>query len=151
MQPLPHHYDVHLSGEASGRARLGARGLPVLLMAPPAEYDGPGNFWTPEHLLLASVEACYLFTLRAIARFRNVELGAIEIDASGTVDRENHVTRFTEIVLRVRATIELGVDRERVREVFEKTERACLVSQSLATPVRVEVEWREPRTEPQAA
>jgi hypothetical protein len=32
--------------------------------APPLDYDGPGA-WSPEHLLLAAVETCFLFTLRA--------------------------------------------------------------------------------------
>jgi hypothetical protein len=56
MKPLPHHYDVHLSGGPSGYAELSAAGMPALRTVPPAEYDGAGNAWSPEHLLLASVQ-----------------------------------------------------------------------------------------------
>ncbi len=83
-------------GGPSGYAQLSTAGVPELRTAPPADYDGLGDAWSPEHLLLASVQACFLFTLRAIARLSKVEFMALELDASGTVDRQDGVTRFTE-------------------------------------------------------
>jgi hypothetical protein len=50
MKPLPHHYDVHLSGGPSGCAELSTLGVPALRTAPPAHDDGPGDAWSPEHL-----------------------------------------------------------------------------------------------------
>lgn len=144
MKPLPHHYDVHLTGGPVGDAQISTAGVPALRTAPPAEYDGPGDAWSPEHLLLAAVQACFLFTLRAIARLSQVEFTALELDASGTVDRQDGVTRFTEIVLRPRLTVPAGADRERVRHVLEKSEKACLVSASLSTPIRLEPEITSP-------
>jgi peroxiredoxin-like protein len=143
MKPLPHHYDVHLTGGPSGHAQLSAPGVPELRTAPPIDFDGPGDAWTPEHLLLASVQACFLFTLRAIARLSKLEFLALQLDASGTVDRHEGATRFTEIVLRPRLTIRAGTDRERARHVLEKSEQACLVSASLSTPIRLEPEITE--------
>jgi peroxiredoxin-like protein len=143
MKPLPHHYDVRLAGGPSGYAHLSAAGIPALRMAPPADYDGPGDAWSPEHLLLASVQACFLFTLRAIARMSKLEFTALELDAAGTVDRQDGVTRFTEIVLRPRVTVPRGTDRERALRILEKSEKACLVSASLSTPIRLEPEITE--------
>ncbi|HEX6213112.1 MAG TPA: hypothetical protein VF136_20190, partial [Methylomirabilota bacterium] len=65
MKPLPHQYGLRLSGGPTGYARVAGDGLPELRTAPPVDYDGPGDAWSPEHLLLASVQACFLFTLRA--------------------------------------------------------------------------------------
>jgi uncharacterized OsmC-like protein len=48
--------------------------------------------------------------------------------------------RFTEIVLRPRLTAGPGADRARIMRVLEKSERACLVSASLSTPIRLEPE-----------
>ena len=144
MKPLPQHYDVHLTGGPSGYAQLFTDGVPVLRAAPPVDYDGPGDAWSPEHLLLASVQACFLFTLRAIARLSKVEFMAIDIDTSGTVDRQDGVTRFTEIVLRPRLTVASGADRARVLHVLEKSEKVCLVSASLLTPIRLEPEITSP-------
>ena len=109
-------------------------------MAPPLDYDGPGDAWSPEHLLLASVQACFLFTLRAIARLSKLDFVALELDASGTVNRQDGVTRFTEIVLRPRLTVAAGTNRERTLHIIERSEKTCLVSASLSTPIRLEPE-----------
>ena len=140
MKPLPHTYDVRLAGGAEGYATLSVPGVPDLRSAPPPAFDGPGDAWSPEHLLLAAVEACFLFTLRGVARASRVEFSALELSATGTVDRRDGGVRFTEIVLRPRLTVRPGADRERVVRVLEKSEKACLVSASLSTPIRLEPE-----------
>jgi uncharacterized OsmC-like protein len=145
MKPLPHTYDVRLTGGPAGYAEASAAGLPALRMAPPSDFDGPGDAWSPEHLLLASVLGCFLFTLRAVARHSSVDFLGVDVTAAGIVDRRDRVTRFTEIVIRPRLTVPAGSHRDRVQAVLEKTEKACLVSASLSTPIRVEpvVEERE--------
>src|SRR6476619_2088877 len=100
MKPLPHVYDVRLSAARTGYATVSTAGVPDLSSAPPADYDGPGDAWSPEHLLLAAVETCFVFTLRALARMARIEVIALELDSLGTVNRVNGVTRFTEIILR---------------------------------------------------
>lgn len=137
MKPLPHQYDVRLTGGPEGYARLSTPGVPELRTHSPADFDGPGDAWSPEHLLLAAVQACLLFTLRAVAKLSKVEFTALEVDGGGTVDRQDGVTRFTEIVLRPKLTVPPGTDHERAQRVLEKAEKACLVSASLSTPVRM--------------
>jgi organic hydroperoxide reductase OsmC/OhrA len=143
MAPLPHHYDVQLSGGPSGYARLSTRGVPDLRAAAPSDYDGPGDAWSPEHLLLAAVQTCFLLTFRAVARASKVEFVALDVAAAGTVDRQDGITRFTEIVLRPRLTVPAGTDRHRALGALEKSEKACLVSASLSTPIRLESEIEE--------
>ena len=140
MKPLPHHYTVRLAGSASGYALAAADGMPDLRTAPPLEFDGPGDAWSPEHLLMAAVETCFLFTLRAVAKASRIEFEACDVTTEGTVDRVDGVTRFTEIVLRPRVRLAPGASADRARRAIEKAERACLVSASLTTPIRLEAE-----------
>lgn len=140
MKPLPHRYEVRITGGPEGYARLSSPGVPELRTAAPAEFDGPGDAWSPEQLLLAAVQACFLLTFRAVAKASGLDVTALSVDAEGVVDRANGVTRFTEIVLRPRLALPAGVDTVRVRRALEKAERACLVSASLATPIRLEPE-----------
>ena len=142
MTPLPHRYEVHLAGGPAGYAHLAAAGLPPLEAAPPADYGGPGDAWSPEHLLLAAVQTCFLFTFRAIARLSKLEFEDLDVEASGTVDRDGPSTRFTEIVLRPRLFVPGGTDAGRALEILRKSEMKCLVSASLSTPVRLEPEIR---------
>jgi uncharacterized OsmC-like protein len=140
MKPLPHRYDAYLKGGPTGYGHLDCVGRRTLAAAPPIEFGGPGDAWSPEHLLLASVESCFLFTFRAVARASNLEFVNMHVHIEGTVDRQAGVTRFTEIVIRPRLTLASGADRAKVAAVVAKTEKACLVSATLAIPVRVEAE-----------
>ena len=142
MKPLPHRYEAHLTGGPSGYARVSSAGVPVLRTAAPADFDGPGDAWSPEQLLLASVQSCYLFTLRAVAHASQLEFLELELKAEGIVDRQAGVTSFTEIILRPRLSVPPDMDPARVQAVLDKTKRACLVSASLSTAVHVEPDIR---------
>jgi peroxiredoxin-like protein len=138
MKALPHRYATRIAGGPEGHATLSSEGVPDLLTAPPLEFDGPGDAWSPEQLLLAAVEACFVLTFRAVAQASRLEFASIAVEAEGIVDRVGGVTRFTEIVLRPRVALPAGTDWVRVQRALEKAERACLVSASLATPIRLE-------------
>jgi peroxiredoxin-like protein len=140
MKPLPHRYQARLTGGPEGYAVLSADGVPDVRSAPPADFDGPGDAWSPELMLMAAVETCFLFTLRAVASASKAEFKSLELTGEGIVDREGGATRFIEIVLRPRVVIPAGADRERMLRLLEKSERACLISASLSTPVRLEPE-----------
>jgi peroxiredoxin-like protein len=140
MKPLPHIYKAQLSGGPEGYAVISVAGIPELRTAPPADFDGPGDAWSPEDLLMAAVESCFLFTLRAVARASKLEFESLELSGEGTLDRKDGATRFTEIVLRPRLKLPAGGDRDKAMRVLEKSEKACLVTASLSTPVRLEPE-----------
>jgi len=142
MKPLPHRYEAQLTGGPTGYAHVSSAGVPVLRTAAPADFDGPGDAWSPEQLLLASVQSCYLFTLRAVAQASRLEFLTLELTAEGIVDRPGGVTRFTELTLRPTLSVPPNTDPARVRAVLDKTKKACLVSASLATPIQVEADIR---------
>lgn len=140
MKPLPHVYEAQLSGGHEGYAVVSAAGLPELRTAPPSDFDGPGDAWSPEHLLMAAVETCFLFTLRAVARASKLDFTSLKLSGEGTLDRKDGATRFTAIVLRARLTVASGTDLEKAKRVMEKSEKGCLISASLSTPIRLEAE-----------
>jgi peroxiredoxin-like protein len=140
MKPLPHRYEVRIAGGPSGRATLASSGVPDLATAAPADFGGPGDVWSPEQLLLAAVDACFLLTFRAIAQASKIEFASLALDSEGIVDRHGGGMRFTEIVLRPRLALPAGADPTRVRAALEKAEKTCLVSASLSTPIRLEPE-----------
>ena len=114
--------------------------MPALRSAPPKDFDGPGDAWSPEHLLLASVETCFMFTFQAVAQASKFDFLSLELSGSGTVDRKDGSVRFTDIVLRSRLTVPKGTDLERAGRMLEKGKSACLVTASLSVPVHLESE-----------
>jgi organic hydroperoxide reductase OsmC/OhrA len=140
MKPLPHIYEVKLVGGPTGYANLSAAGLRELRMAPPPEFDGPGDAWSPEQLLIASVESCFLFTLRAVAAASKLEFISLELSGQGKLERKEGITRFTDVVLRPILTVPPGVIPSIAQQALEKSAKVCFVSASLLTDIRLEAE-----------
>jgi len=139
MKPLPHEYSAKASAERHGNVRLTSGALPALESAPPLEFDGPGDQWSPEELLLAAVADCFVLTFCAITRASKLPWTRLEASAEGLLDRAERVTRFTEITVRaILALDEAEAHQDEALRLLERAEKNCLVSNSLAVPVTLE-------------
>jgi len=131
MKPLPHEYDVSITATSGGPAELRSHGLTTLMSAPPAEFGGPGNLWSPETLLVAAVGDCFVQTFKAIASLSKLQWSKIFCEAKGMLDRAEDGVRFTKVLLTVRLDLASGAQPDAARRVLEKAERGCLIGNSL--------------------
>ncbi len=131
MQAYPHHYRAAASASGSDSVQVSSPGLETFRSAPPAEFGGPGNQWSPETLLMAAVADCLVMTFQAIARASKYDWLDLHCEVEGVLDRVERVTRFTSYDIRVRLTIPAGADEHKARQILEKSESACLISNSL--------------------
>ncbi len=131
MKPLPHHYTAIAHAGLEGSVELQSPGLPALVSAAPAEFGGPGDQWSPETLLMASVADCFCLTFRAIARASRCEWKDLVCEVDGKLDRVERVTRFVEMRMRVSLTLPAGADVEAGRRLLAKAEASCLITNSL--------------------
>jgi organic hydroperoxide reductase OsmC/OhrA len=145
MRTFPHYYPATAKGFAGGDVELTSGGLPRLWSASPAEFDGPGDRWSPETLLAAAVGDCLVLTFRAVARASGFSWTSLDCDVTGTLDRVERTTRFVAFEVRARLRVPAGTDPDRARRVLEKAEQTCLVSNSLNAPVHLvpEIEVEE--------
>ena len=137
MHAFPHHYTVTAHGAVDGDIALTADRLPLLASASPAEFDGPGNRWSPETLLVAAVGDCLILTFRAVALASKLEWVSLQCDVTGTLDRVDKATRFVGFEVRARLQVPEGVDADLARRALEKAERNCLISNSLSAAVHL--------------
>ena len=130
MQDLPHHYHVNASAEADGNVTIKADDLPQIVTAPPAEFGGPGDQWSPETLLVGAIADCFILTFRAVARASKLEWTRLECSAEGVLERVERVTRFTRVTVRATLTVPAGTD----------SEEACLITRSMIAESHLEAE-----------
>jgi organic hydroperoxide reductase OsmC/OhrA len=142
MKSLPHHYAVAASSGAKGNVDLTSPGLTPIDSAPPAEFGGPGDRWSPETLLVAAVADCFILTFRAIARASKLDWSALSCDVDGVLDRVDNVARFTEFRLRVVLDAPPGTDEQKALRLLEKSERSCLITNSLTAENHLDAEVR---------
>jgi peroxiredoxin-like protein len=140
MQDLPHHYHVTANAQTDGNVILKADDLPQLVTAPPAEFGGPGDQWSPETLLVGAVADCFILTFRAIARASRLEWSGLECSAEGVLERVERVTRFTSFTVRATLTVAADTDAEKARRLLEKAESACLITQSMTAQTHLEAD-----------
>ena len=132
MHPFPHHYTVEAAARPTGAVRVSAASLPALETAPPVEFDGPGDQWSPETLLCAAVADCFVLSFRAVARASKFDWSTLECSVRGKLDRVEGRTSFTEIDIDATLHVPAGTDTERATKLLEKSEHVCLISNSLA-------------------
>jgi organic hydroperoxide reductase OsmC/OhrA len=138
MDAFPHHYRVsaHLSGPAADVV-IDADRLPSLETAPPVEFGGPGDQWSPETLLTAAVCDCFVLGFKVIAAASKLAWSKLDVNVTGTLDRVDRKMRFTHMTVAAELVVPAGQET-RAPRILEKAEEACLVMNSLSAEVHLE-------------
>jgi len=131
MQNFPHQYLATAIAGKDQAIDIESPGLPSLVSAAPAAFDGPGDQWSPETLLVAAVADCFTLTFRAIARASKLSWSSLRCEVEGTLDRVEHVTQFTEFKVSASLKVPADANQERAQRLLEKAEQTCLVMNSL--------------------
>lgn len=140
MKAFPHEYQVSATAQPEGEVLLSCAGLEPLRSASPIEFDGPGDRWSPETLLVGAIADCFSLTFRAIARASKFPWQALEVRVSGTLEREGHNSRFTRFAVHARLRVVTGTDPELAQRLLGKAEAGCLISNSLSGERHLSVE-----------
>lgn len=134
---ITHHYEVKLNWESD---RKGLMSSPVLhsnieVATPPEFPKGMEGIWSPEHLLVAAVNSCLMTTFLAIAENFKFDFVDFESNADGTLEKVDGKLMMSEIQLAPVLTIAPGADKEKAIRILEKSEAACLISNSVKSKI----------------
>ena len=142
MQEFPHHYPVAAKATSDSTVELASPGLVDLQSAAPAEFGGPGDQWSPETLLVASLADCFILTFKAIARASKMEWLSLRCDVVGDLDKIGRTTQFTSF--RVKATLDVpeGTREEKALKLLEMAEKSCLITNSLKAESHLQADVR---------
>ncbi len=134
---FPHVYKIQASASSDGLVKLVGENLPELNSAPPAQFGGPGNEWSPEDLIVAAVADCFILSFRAIAAASKFTYMSVSCDVNGTLDRVEREMLFTEFSIHATLVIPADADPSRAERLLEKAEQSCLVTNSLKSKVHL--------------
>lgn len=139
MQKYPHLYQATATSGTEDTVQISSAGLDSIDSMPPEQFGGPGDRWSPETLLVASVADCLILTFRAIARASQLDWHKLDCETDGILDRVDGVTRFTRFDIRARLTVPQGTDEHKAARLMQKAEAVCLISNSLNAEKHLEV------------
>ncbi|MBL0308570.1 MAG: OsmC family protein [Bacteroidetes bacterium] len=137
-----HSYQVALNWKEGRMGIMSSDVLPTKIeVATPPEFEkGVAGIWSPEHLFTASVLSCFMTTFLAIAEYSKLEFESFDCDAEGILDKVEGKFLMTEINLTAKLKINDLGKSEKVERVLQKSEAACLISNSIKTKVNLTCE-----------
>src|SRR5690349_13974368 len=107
MDPI-YHYEVNLNWQSERKGVINAPGLHAAIeVATPPEFPkGMPGLWSPEHLLVAAVNSCFMTTFLAIAENSKLEFHLFSCSATGKLEKVDGKFMITEIKLSPVLTID---------------------------------------------
>lgn len=108
---------------------------PIEVATPPEFPKGVPGIWSPEHLLVAAVDSCLMTTFLAVAENSGLEFVHFESKASGKLEKVDGKYLITEIELCPTLQIKSEAQRQKALKVLEKSEAACLISNSIKSHI----------------
>lgn len=142
MDPHLYHIDVKWNRERKGimcspelNLHNGDITSCIEVATPPEFPKGIPGIWSPEHLFTASVSSCFMTTFLAIAENSKLDFISFKCKATGKLEKEDGKFMMTEIILEPTVTLVDEKNREKAERVLQKSEEACLITNSIKSKV----------------
>ena len=133
-----HFYTVSASAKPEGLVDLQSDGLPGLVSAPPKEFGGPGDQWSPEDLVVAAAADCFVLSFRAIAMASKFSWEALSCEAVGELDKADGGVQFVGFKIKATLTLAADADTARAEMLLKKAKATCFITNSLKAPAELE-------------
>ncbi|MCP9456776.1 MAG: OsmC family protein [Nitrospira sp.] len=117
---------------------ISCAGKPDVEVATPPEFKGHPNIWSPEDLFVASANICLMTTFLAFAERAGLAFASYESEAEGRLELVEGKFQFTAITLKPTITLKSSADASKAKELIEKAEANCLISNSMKAQVTLE-------------
>jgi len=111
-----------------------------ILGGPPVDFGGEPGRWTPEDLMLASVNSCQISTFVSLCRKNNFEFVSLESSIEGFLEHDGKGYRFTKMIVRPRMTVKSQADVATAIEYHRKAHEVCFMGNSVVAQITVEPE-----------
>ncbi len=137
-KPKSFKYRTAVRWTDAKKGQATAAGKPGVQVATPPEFKGHEGIWSPEDLFVASINACVMSTFLAFAERAGLAFAGYESEAEGTLEMVDGKFQFTTVLLKPKVTLKPGGDAAKAKELIEKAEANCLISNSVKSKVTME-------------
>lgn len=137
----PHFYQVNVNWNTDRKGVMcspeldQAAGTCIEVATPPEFPKGVPGIWSPEHLFTAAVSSCLMTTFLAIAENSKLAFTHFSCKSKGKLEQVDGKFLMSEVILEPVVTIRDEQERDRALRVLQKSESACLISNSIQSKV----------------
>lgn len=132
-----HYYNVNLNWSSDRKGEISSPELndKIEVATPPQFPNGIEGIWSPEHLLTAAVVSCFMTTFLSISENFKLEFESFDCVAKGKLEQIEGRFLMTEVILEPTLVIAKQLDLAKAERVLQKSEAACLISNSIKSKV----------------
>ena len=128
--------------EGGRRGLITSVGKPDVMVGSPPEFKGEAGVWSPEELLVSSVNTCLMLTYLALAQARGLEIASYESSAEGWLEHTEDRYRITEVSVQPAITLKSPADLEKARSITERVEEQCFMTNSVSGKVKFSPQFK---------
>lgn len=103
----------------------------------PPEFGGKPDYWTPEHLLVASIDVCIMTTFLWLLAKEPYRIVSYESEAVGRAHMVGSEFEFSKVEVKPRIAVVHERDKEAIYDLLLKASEQCLISRSLKCRVEL--------------
>ena len=140
MESKPKVYLYHTAVKWTEQRKgvISCSGKPDVQIATPPEFKGHDGIWSPEDLFVASANICLMTTFLSVAERAGLAFISYESEAEGKLELVDGKFQFTAITLKPVIVLPPGGDAAKTKELIEKAEANCLISNSMKARVQLD-------------
>ncbi len=133
-----HEYQIIVDWKNTPNAIMKDGKLPDVEVNAPANFGGPDDVWSPEHLFVSSIASCTMLSFMYFAEQRKVEIKSYESKAKGILKKGANGFEFQSVI--VNAKVDVPEEQAaKVQKLAEMGEKYCLVSNSVKCKIEFNV------------
>jgi len=126
-------YRTKTTWSSGRRGILSAAGKPNIVVGSPPEFKGEPDNWSPEELLVASLNTCTMLTFLTLSQAQGLSPAGYETVAG------KH--RITKVMVQPRVTLRSTPELETARKIMDAVEGHCFISNSISAEVTITPEF----------
>ncbi|MBS1600883.1 MAG: OsmC family protein [Bacteroidetes bacterium] len=129
-------FDISLNWLTDNRGILTSNDVKdTIRVALPPAFGGEPEQWSPEHLFLGSISSCFMTTYLVFAKKFGFEISHLECQTVGNLEMVDGKYVFSSVHLYPKIYIADKSFREKAIKTMEKTEKYCIISNSVKADI----------------
>jgi len=133
-------YSVGIKLIGKGEGTIESTGKTSIELSTPVEFGGKPGIWTPEELLVASVNSCLMTTFSYYAVKQKFEFVSYESWAEGIVELFEMKYSFSRITIKPKIIVKFKDNIETAENLLKISEENCFITNSVKAKVILEPE-----------
>ncbi|MCF8448493.1 MAG: OsmC family protein [Taibaiella sp.] len=136
-----HYYNVYVNWNTERKGVMCSpelnreAGSCIEVATPPEFPKGIPGIWSPEHLFTAAISSCLMTTFLSIAENSRLQFSSFSCKSKGKLEQVDGKFMMSEVILEPTVIIADGKDKEKAERVLQKSEAACLISNSVKSKI----------------